>query len=129
MADVHPNIALLQRVDLRNVTSAKEAFSEDFVFHFFNPNLPDLQGDFVGVEGLSSFFETMHRRTEGSFRAQPVSATAVGNELVVTQSKNTMAMNGQDIEVDAVVVWRFVEGRIAEAWDIPAVHDARTASR
>jgi len=29
------------------------------------------------------------------------------------------------IETDAVVVWRIVGGRLAEAWDIPAVNTAR----
>lgn len=129
MADEHPNIALLQSLDLRDVGSAKNAFSEDFVWHFFNPQLPDIQGDYVGVDGLGSFFETMHRRTGGSFKVEPISITAAGDELVVTHVKDCMTVDGQDLEVDAVAVWRFVDGRIAEAWDIPAVHGARVVGR
>lgn len=128
MADVHPNIALLQSVDLRDVASAKDAFSEDFVWHFFNPKLPDIQGDYFGLAGLGSFFETMHSRTGGSFKVEPVSITAAGDELVVTHVKDRLSLEDQDIEVDAVVVWRFVGGRIAEAWDIPAVHEPRVVS-
>ena len=33
-----------------------------------------------------------------------------------------MVLEGEQIETDAVVVWRIVEGKIVEAWDIPAVH-------
>ena len=97
MVDEHPNIALLQSVNLRDVTSAKDVFSEDFVWHFFNPQLPDIQGDYVGLEGLGSFFETMHSRTGGSFRVEPVSIRAVGDELVVTHVRDSMTMDGQDI--------------------------------
>ncbi len=129
MSDEHPNITLLQSVNLRDIASAKDVFSEDFVWHFFNPELPDIQGDYVGLAGLGSFFEKMRSRTKGSFRVRPVSITAVGDELVITHVKDTMTMDDQDIEVDAVVVWRFVNGRIAEAWDIPAVHDARVVDR
>ena len=28
--------------------------------------------------------------------------------------------------IDAIVVWRVVEGRLAEAWDIPAVYTLAT---
>lgn len=125
MTDEHPNIARLKALDLRDIASAKDVFSADFVWHFFNPHLPDMQGDYPGPEGLAAFFEKMADKTGGSFRVDPVSITAVGNELVVTHVVDTMVMDDQDIEVDAVVVWRFVDNRIAEAWDIPAVHDAR----
>ena len=129
MAEEHPNIALLRSVDLRDVGSAKDAFSEDFVWHFFNPKLPDVQGDYLGLAGLGSFFEKMHGRTGGSFRVEPVSITAIGDELVVTHVKDRMTLDDQDLEVDAVAVWRFVDGRITEGWDIPAVHDARVVTR
>ena len=63
--------------------------------------------------------------TGGSFKVNPVAITPVGDELVVTQVKDTMVLQGQSIEVDAVVVWRILDGRIVEAWDIPAVHSVR----
>ncbi len=121
MADEHPNITLLKRLDLKNIPAAKEFFTEDFVWHYFNSRLPELQGDFVGLEGLGSFFEKLHHKTGGTFRVEPVSISAAGDALVVTHSKNSMTIGGKEIVVDAVVVWRFAEGRIAEAWDIPAV--------
>lgn len=122
MTETHRNVALLSRFDPANVAESAEVLSEDVVWHFFNPRLPDLHGDYLGRAGLQDFFEKMGNLTEGSFKVNPVAITAVGDELVVTQVKDTMVLEGQSIEVDAVVVWRIVDGRIVEAWDIPAVH-------
>ena len=36
-----------------------------------------------------------------------------------------MDFEGQTIEIDAVVVWRVVDNRMVEAWDIPAVYSPR----
>lgn len=35
-----------------------------------------------------------------------------------------MILNDQKLEIDAVVVWRILDGKIKEAWDIPAVNTA-----
>jgi len=115
----------LSRFDPANVAETSDVLSEDFVWHFFNPRLTDIQGDHVGRDGLQDFFQKMHERTDGTFKVNPVSITAVGDELVVVHTKNTMVLEGQSIEVDAVVVWRILDGRIVEAWDIPAVHSPR----
>ena len=128
MTETHPNVALLSRFDPANVAESGEVLSEDVVWHFFNPSLPDLQGDYVGRSGLQDFFEKMGSLTGGSFKVNPVAITPVGDELVVTQVKDTMVLEGQSIEVDAVVVWRIVDGRIVEAWDIAAVHSPHPVS-
>ena len=122
MTETHPNVALLSRFDPANVAGTADVLSEDFVWHFFNPRLTDIQGDHVGRDGLQDFFQKMHERTDGTFKVNPVSITAVGDELVVVHTKNTMVLEGRSIEVDAVVVWRIFDGSIVEAWDIPAVH-------
>jgi len=118
----HSNVLLLKRLDLRNLAAAAELFAQDFVWHFFNPNLPDVQGDYVGLAGIQTFFETIGAQTGGTFTEEPISATAFGDELVVTHSRNTMTMDDQPLAIDAVVVWRIVNGRIAEAWDIPSAY-------
>lgn len=127
MTEVHPNVAVLRRFDPRNVAGSADVIAEDVVFHFFNPKLPDIQGDYVGLAAVQEFFGKMAEKTAGTFRVNPVSATAVGDELVVVQSKNTMILEGRQIEIDVVVVWRIVEGRISEVWDIPSVHTARVS--
>ena len=124
MAEEHANVSLLKRLDVGNLAAAADLFAQDVVWHFFNPRLPDLQGDYVGRTGLQDFFEKMGNLTEGSFKVNPVSITTVGDELVVVHVKDNMVLEGNPIEIDAVVVWRIVDGRIVEAWDIPAVHHA-----
>ncbi|MDJ0824185.1 MAG: nuclear transport factor 2 family protein [Rhodobacter sp.] len=122
MTNPHPNVELLMKLNLRDLDASAALFSDDFVWHFFNPKLPDLQGDYSGVDGLKAFFGAMAKRTKGSFNVQPVSITPVGNELIVVHVRDVMQLEGEALEVDAVVVWRIVNGQISEAWDIPAVY-------
>lgn len=121
MTNPHPNIELLMKLNLRDLEGSASLFSDDFVWHFFNPKLPDLQGDYIGVDGLKAFFKAMAEKTESSFNVQPVSVTPVGNELLVVHVRDTMDLEGTSLVTDAVVVWRIVDGQITEAWDIPAV--------
>ena len=100
-------------------------FADDFVFHFYNPHLPDFAGDHHGVEGLRSFFERLHRASDTGFRNQPHSLTPYGDELVVAHATNTVSFGGDALDVDAIVVWRVFDGQLHEAWDIPAVNTVR----
>lgn len=118
MTEDHPNVALLKRLDLRNLAGSNELFAEDVVWHYANPNLPDLQGDYVGLDGIGSFFGALARESGGTFRIDPTSVTPVGNELVVVQSRNTLTLEDRAVAVEVVVVWRILNGRIVEVWDI-----------
>ena len=129
MTEEHPNISLFKQLDLRNLGEASDLFAEDFVWHYFNSHLPDLEGDYVGLGGLQAFFARLGGVTGGTFEVEPISITPYGDELVVTHVRNRLVVGGAPIEVDAVVVWRIVGGQIAEAWDIPAVHTARPQTR
>jgi len=100
--------------------------AEDFVWHFFNFRLPDLEGDYVGLSSLQDFFTALANSTSGTFEAKPIFAIPMGDELVVTHVQERMALDGEAIELDAVVVWRIVAGQIAEAWDIPSLYLVRT---
>ena len=122
MTDDHPNVALLKRVDLGNLAGSADLFAENFVWHFFHPRLPDVEGDYVGVSGLQTFLEKMIALTKGTFRIEPISLATVGDELLVMHNKNRMTLQGMSIETDVVVVWRIVDGRFAEGWDIPSVY-------
>ncbi|MDY6936492.1 MAG: nuclear transport factor 2 family protein [Cyanobacteriota bacterium] len=125
MNEQHPNVAILSQLDIGNLTEATELFSENFIWHFFNPKLPDVQGDYFGLEGLQVFFEKLAKITNGSFSVEPISIAPIGDELVVTHVRDRMILEESTIELDAVVVWRIVDGYIAEAWDIPAVNTAK----
>ena len=118
MTEDHPNVAALKRLDLRDLAASRDLISEDIVWHYANPNLPDLVGDYVGLDGLRAFFDAIARKSQGTFQINPISATPVGDELVVVQSRNTLTHEGRSVAVDVVVVWRFVDGRVVEVWDI-----------
>ena len=114
----HPNAQLLKRLDLRDLASAKELFADDVVWHYFNPNLPELQGDYVGLEGIRNFFQAIGEKSRGTFKVEPVSVTPVGDELVVVHARDRLTFQGRPVALDVVVVWRIKGGRIAEVWDI-----------
>lgn len=125
----HPNVALLKRLDFGHLDRSAELFAENFVWHFFNPRLPDVEGDYVGLSGLQSFLEKLGTLTEKTFAVKPISVAAFGDELVVMHNKNRMTLQGMAIETDVVVVWRIVGGRFSEVWDIPSVYAVRAQPR
>ena len=124
MSDTHPNVALIERLDIHDIAASEDVFAEDAVFRYFNPLLPDLQGDYVGLAGIRDFLQKIGALSEGTFRIEPVSATAVGDELVVVHTRNSLTFDNQPITMDVVVVWRIVNGRVTEVWDIPSVYTA-----
>ena len=126
MNNEHPNLAILQRFDPTNISAASGILSKDAVFHYINPKLPDMQGDFVGLKGFQSFFEEIGKRTKGTFKVNPVFASAIGDELVFVHSKNTLVLENQQIETDVVIVFRILDGKINEVWDIPSVYTPKS---
>ena len=100
-------------------------FADDFVFHFFNPQLPDLAGDYHGFDGIADLFGHLAELSATGFRNVPHSLTPCGDELFVAFATNTVGFGGVVFDVDAVVVWRVFGGQIHEAWDIPAVNTVR----
>lgn len=120
MTAQHPNLDLIQSLDPANLADAAEVMSPDVVWHYYNPTLPDLEGDYVGFDGLQRFFGTLAALSSGTFKVEPISATAVGDELVVVQTRNSLTIKDQPVTIDVVTVWRIVDGRVTEVWDIPS---------
>jgi predicted SnoaL-like aldol condensation-catalyzing enzyme len=115
----------MKKLDLQNLDACRNIFSDNFVWHYFNPELPELEGDYCGIEGLKGLFSKLNEKSNSSFQRNVVDARPAGDELVVVQVRNHLAVEGNAIELDAVVVWRIVNNKIAEAWDIPAVNTVR----
>ena len=120
MTEDHPNLAVLSKLDIRDLDASAALFSDNFVWHYFNPNLPDVEGDYIGVEGLKKFFAILAEETGGTFKVEPISATPAGDELIVVRTRNSMELEDNSVAVDVVVVWRIVDGKITEGWDIPS---------
>ena len=122
---INSNISLLQKIDIRNLDSCADIFADNFVFHYYNPKMTELEGDYRGVEELKGFFAKLAEMSNDSFHVSVIDASTVGDELVVTQTCNRISLEGNTIEFDVVVVWRIVESKITEAWDIPSVFHTR----
>ena len=139
MTEEHPNVSLMKRLEPNHTVNKDNLFAEnfvwrffnpqaanlfaaDFVWHFINPKLPSIQGEYAGLRGLQEFFKKLEIVTGGTFQVEPVSVTAFGNEIVVTHVKDRMKLKDRSIELDAVVVWRIVNGFVVEAWDIPSIY-------
>ena len=121
MENEHPNISILKRFNPANPHTLAEVLAEDFVWHYINPKLPELEGDYIGLSGLTDFFNRLGGRTGGSFKVNPVSIIPMGDEIITTHVKDRMLLEGNQMEIDAIVVWCIIDGKIKEAWDIPIV--------
>ena len=121
----HPNISILKRFNPANPNTLAEVLAEDFVWHYINPKLTELEGDYSGLTGLKDFFQKIADRTSGSFKVNPISIIPLGDELIITHVKDTMVLDGRTMKVDAVVLWCIIDGEIKEAWDIPAIHTSK----
>jgi hypothetical protein len=100
-------------------------FADDFVFHFVNAQLPDLAGDYHGIDAMADLFARLADLSETGFHNAPHSLTPCGEELLVAFATNTLTFGGVMVDIDAVVVWRVFDRQIHEAWDIPAVNTVR----
>jgi ketosteroid isomerase-like protein len=126
----HPNLAVVTQAGKLLASGFREPdeglFADDFVFHYFNSRLPELAGDYQGLEGMRDFFARLHQLSEGTFHVRPVSLTPFGDELVAAFATNTLTLGGTELELDALVLWRVYDGQIHEVWDVPAVNSSRT---
>ncbi len=122
----HPNLTLVKKLNIQDLDACTDIVSDDFTWHYFNPRLPDLEGQHHGIEGLKQFFAKLNEASNGSFELiKTIGAYPAGDELVITHVCNHVDIAGNSIEFDAVVVWRVVNNRITEAWDIPAINTVR----
>lgn len=118
-------IAALPELIPDRLDEARDNFSDDFVWTYINPLLPQIEGDYSGVDGLKEFFHKLGELTGGTFGVRVKEAYPLGDELVVAHAAPGMTLDGETFETDAAVVWRIVDGKIKAAWDIPAVYTVR----
>ena len=127
MSAYDANVAMIRRLpDLipDRLDEAREIFAADFRWHYVNEHLPDLNKTYYGVDGLKTFFGDLAALTGGTFGVKIEDAYALGSEFVVAHANPGMTLEGKTFETDAAVVWRIVDGKIKEAWDIPGVNSA-----
>ncbi|MEM9572957.1 MAG: nuclear transport factor 2 family protein [Pseudomonadota bacterium] len=99
-------------------------FANDFKWHYFNDGIPELNKTYHGFDGWMQFFQDLAKITGGTFNVNLKKIYPIGTELVVVHALPNMTLDGMSLETDAAVVWRVVDGMIAEAWDIPGLNSA-----
>jgi ketosteroid isomerase-like protein len=133
MTNEHPNVALVRRMGellaTGDLSGAQDYLANDFVWHYINPRLPDVAGDYTGFSGLESLFARIRALSANTFKVEPISAMPFGNEFVVAYARVTLVLKGTAVETNAVTVWRVHENRLREVWDIPAIYSARPQAR
>ena len=102
-----------------------DLFADDFVFHYFNTELPGLAGDYQSLSGMQGFFSRLYETSAGTFRVEPISLNPFGDELVAAHAVIRLSIGGAARELDALFIWRAFGGQVHEAWDIPAVNTTR----
>ena len=90
MQSEHPNVDLIASIDTTDIVSNLAAFHPDVVWRFFNPMAPELAGSYNGISGMKAFFSKVRSFGKGHFAVQPIGAWAVGDELVVVQTRNRL---------------------------------------
>lgn len=129
-ASTHPHLPVLERffeLIAGTSTDTDGLFAESFVWRYYNDHAPDLAGDYHGAEGVREFMQKLGTMMEGSFHVQEAETPYIGDELAVAVARHATTLGGQRMQLEAVVVFRIVDGRIAEAWDIPATYTIRPA--
>lgn len=121
----HPNVEIIKRFNPADPNTAADVLAEDFVWHYINPELPEMEGDYLGLTGLTDFFKRITSRTSGSFKVNPLSIVPLGDEIIITHVKDSMLFGEKQMEIEAVVIWCIVGGKIKEAWDLPVKHTAK----
>jgi hypothetical protein len=95
--------------------------ADDFVWHYVNPQLPDLTGDYAGIMGLKSLFENLQTISGRTFSSASLETLAVGHEFVTERLQLVLSLGDVQIETDSIVVMKVAGGQVHEGWDIPSV--------
>jgi uncharacterized protein len=132
MPNEHPNVSLVRRMgellSAGDPSGTQDYLANDFVWHYINPRLPDVDGNYTGRSGLESLFAKIRSLSANTFKVEPISAMPLGDEFVVAYAKVTLVIKDIPIETNAVTIWRIHENRIREVWDIPAIYSARPSA-
>jgi ketosteroid isomerase-like protein len=116
----HPNIDAVRRGYAAFNKGAMDALSEivtnDVVWHV--PGRSSIAGDYQGREATFDYFSRLQELTNATYQAEL--HIAVGNDEHVISVDHSSATRGHTRYGETeLVVFRFRDGQIAEAWQAP----------
>jgi ketosteroid isomerase-like protein len=123
----HPNVEAVRRgYELFNkgdLEGLADLFAEDVVWHV--PGRSPIAGDYQGRDATFAYFGQLDELTGSTYQAEL--HVAVGNEEHVVSIDQSSATRGdRSYEANELVVFRFRNGRVVEAWQAlmnPYAHD------
>ena len=62
---IHANLAIIHKLDIKNLDACADIFADNFVWHYFNSDWPEIEGDYQGVSGLKDFFARVMKNSNG----------------------------------------------------------------
>lgn len=95
-----------------------ESLADDYVCH--TPGQNPTAGHFVGPDGMRRHGQQMRDLTSGTFKAAPRATILVDDDFALVPTRvRASRPDGRQLDMDAFGVWRFVDGKIAEHWEMP----------
>lgn len=113
----HPNVMAVRRgydaFNKGDIESLNELFEDDVVWHV--PGRSPIAGDYRGRDATFAYFERLDELSGGSYQAEL--QIAVGDdEHVIAIDRSTATTGAASYDADELVVFRFRDGRVVEAW-------------
>lgn len=99
------------------VDPVAEMLAEGVVWHV--PGKSPIAGEHRGKEAVLEYFSTRRRLVDNSMRLHP-GELLVSENLVVQLVDGSAEIAGEPVAWSTVGVYRFEDGRVAEAWLVPS---------
>ena len=100
------------------LANAEKLFADNFVWHYFNPALSQLEGSYNGIAGLQTFWQTLEGQSSAHIEVEVRQFISLGGELVAARLKPTRDSQA----TEDLIIGRVVGDRIEEAWYINTLH-------
>ena len=113
----HPNVEIVRRgydaFNNRDMDALVALIAENVVWHVSGRSF--IAGDYHGREMTFAYFDRLHDLTNGTHQAE-LHVAVGGDEHVISIDHSSARRNGRTYEENELVVFRFRDGRIVEAW-------------
>jgi ketosteroid isomerase-like protein len=99
------------------VEPVAELLADDVVWHV--PGKSAIAGDHSGKEAVLAYFRLRRRLAASSMRIHP-GERLTGEDLVAQLADGSAEIGGETVRWSTVGIYRFENGKVAEAWLIPS---------
>ena len=65
---VHANMSVLAKLNFQDLDARGDLFAYNFIWHYFNSRLHELEGDDLGIKGLKTLFASLSEKSKSSFQ-------------------------------------------------------------